>query len=234
MRRQAQATTDAPVPSAGSAVKVKPQPGQTNARAVADLVLTGALVNSALTKRFSQALPSEMLTLSECTDSMMATIGNVQAGDLRAGEALLTSQAVALNAIFAELARRSASNMGEHLGATEAYMRLALKAQSQCRATVETLAAMKNPPVVFARQANINNGGQQQVVNGAQAPGGASPAPAPVRESQPEQSKLLEASHGERLDFGAQGAAGGTHQELAPVGAVNRADERRRQGRGCA
>ena len=34
-------------------------------------------------------------------------------------------------------------------------MRLALKTQSQCRATVETLAALKNPPLVFAKQANI-------------------------------------------------------------------------------
>jgi hypothetical protein len=37
-------------------------------------------------------------------------------------------------------------------------MRLALKAQSQCRATLETLAQIKNPPVVLARQANIAQG----------------------------------------------------------------------------
>lgn len=41
------------------------------------------------------------------------------------------------------------------------FTRLALKAQGQCRATVETLAAIKNPPVVFARQANIAHGPQQ-------------------------------------------------------------------------
>jgi hypothetical protein len=40
-------------------------------------------------------------------------------------------------------------------------MRLAFKAQSQSRATIETLAAIKNPPVVFTRQANIANGPQQ-------------------------------------------------------------------------
>ena len=44
--------------------------------------------------------------------------------------------------------------MNEHLPAAETYMRLALKAQSQCRATLETLANIKNPPTVFARQAN--------------------------------------------------------------------------------
>ena len=52
-------------------------------------------------------------------------------------------------------------NMDEYIEATERYMRLALKAQGQCWATLETLAAIKNPPVVFARQANFANGPQQ-------------------------------------------------------------------------
>jgi hypothetical protein len=47
---------------------------------------------------------------------------------------------------------------------------MALKAQNQCRMSLETLATIKKPPVVFARQANINNGGQQQVNNGAALP----------------------------------------------------------------
>ena len=41
--------------------------------------------------------------------------------------------------------------MGEHIGAMETYARLAMKAQSQCRSTIETLAEMKNPPVVGNR-----------------------------------------------------------------------------------
>jgi hypothetical protein len=45
------------------------------------------------------------------------------------------------------------------------YLRLALKAQSQSRATVETLATVKNPPVVYAKQANFA-AGAQQVNNG--------------------------------------------------------------------
>ena len=49
--------------------------------------------------------------------------------------------------------------------AAETYVRLALKAQAQCRATLETLATIKNPPVVYARQANIA-AGRQQVNNG--------------------------------------------------------------------
>jgi len=57
-------------------------------------------------------------------------------------------------------------NMSEYINAAEIYLRLALKAQAQCRTTVETLVEMKNPrPVAFVSQANISNG-PQQVNNG--------------------------------------------------------------------
>jgi hypothetical protein len=74
-------------------------------------------------------------------------------------EAMLYSQALALQAIFVNAAIRVTEQ--EWFSNSEAYMRMALKAQSQCRATLETLAQIKNPAVVFARQANIAQGPQQ-------------------------------------------------------------------------
>jgi len=45
-------------------------------------------------------------------------------------------------------------------------LKLALRAQNQCRATIETLSVVKNPPTAtFVRQANIA-AGHQQVNNG--------------------------------------------------------------------
>jgi hypothetical protein len=108
----------------------------------------------------------------------------------------------------------------------EAYLRMGLKAQNQCRMTLETLASLKNPPVVFARQANINNGGQQQVNNGAPAPPTSSPAPNP----QVGANELLEAKLEQRLDTRAPCAAGGTDPHLETVAAVDRAANRRRKG----
>jgi hypothetical protein len=79
------------------------------------------------------------------------------------------AQAVALDAIFNEMARRAALNMGEYINATEVYLRLGPKAQAQCRATLQTLFEMKNPqPIAFVKQANIANG-PQQVNNGGRA-----------------------------------------------------------------
>ena len=93
----------------------------------------------------------------------------------------------------------------------------------QARGRSDPENAMKNPPMVFAKQANIANG-HQQVNNG---PGTTSPL-APAQERHPAPSKLLEEHDVERLDTGAQGAAGGTDSKLAAVGAVDRPEKRDR------
>ncbi len=161
------ATPTAPTPKSRR-LELEKRPGVTEDRLIADLVAEGEATNASNALRFVQAEHGE-LSLTDMLKALHAQGEAINRGDLSAAERMLNSQAVALNAIFGELARRAALNMGTHLQATEMYMRLALKAQTQSRATVETLAAIKNPPVVFARQANINNGGQQQVNNGTPA-----------------------------------------------------------------
>lgn len=125
---------------------------------------------------------------------------DASAGDLTRAEAVLAVQATTLDAVFNAMARKAAANIDKHADATERFLRMALKAQAQCRATLETLAAIKQGPVVFARQANINNGGQQQVNNGGGAP---SPAPRTRARSKGKASRsneLLEGGHGQRMD----------------------------------
>jgi hypothetical protein len=105
-------------------------------------------------------------------------------------EAMLFTQAHTLQSIFMNLSRRAALNMGEHMGAMETYMRLALKAQSQCVRTLEVLGALKNPPnVAFVNQANIAHG-PQQINNGM---------PSPAREIEKAPNELLEAHPSEQL-----------------------------------
>ncbi|MCX7178704.1 MAG: hypothetical protein NTX56_08010, partial [Proteobacteria bacterium] len=93
-------------------------------------------------------------------------------------------QATALQSLFVRLAE--ASMKASMLPQQETAMRLAFKAQAQCRATLETLAAIKNPPLVYARQANVTTG-PQQINNGA-----AVPLRARAREMKNEHSKLLD------------------------------------------
>ena len=135
-------------------------PGQTHDQLMAQVAADGIVGNARSLVAFGHGTFGE-LSLTDCAEVLTATAKGLNDGDLSAAVTMLSSQAVALNAVFGELARRSALNMGEYIEASERYLRLALKAQGQCRATLETLAAIKNPPVVFARQANIANGPQQ-------------------------------------------------------------------------
>ena len=192
-----------------------------------DLVADGVALNAILSLRFVEKQLGSM-SATEMMGSLKERGEAVNRGDLAASERLLYAQAVTLNAIFAELAARSQANMGSNIDAMDRLMRLALKAQGQCRATLETLSTIKNPPVVFARQANIANG-PQQVNNGA-AP---SQAPTHTTKSVSEPNELLEdRTHGSpTLDPRATAAASREDQRLEPVGAVNRPAHGRRQGR---
>lgn len=149
----------------------------------------------------------------ETVSVMKEKVSKVNNNDLSELEAILTSQAVALNVMFNELARRSALNIGEHINVAETYMRLSLKAQSQCTRTIEVLAAMKNPPVIFAKQANIANG-HQQINNGNNAT--STPAHAQEIESQP--NELLEVNHGSKtMDTRTAQAASRKDKAMATV-----------------
>lgn len=146
----------------------------------------------------------------------MAAAGD---NDLRRQEMMLAAQADTLDAIFSSLAWQAAS--ADIVPKFQAYMTLALKAQAQCRATVEALAEIKNPrPVAFVRQANIANGPQQ--VNNGVSP---DTSRAPARKGPTSSNELLEYSDGERLDGRPSSEAGRGDQTLETVGALYRAKD---------
>jgi hypothetical protein len=217
--------------SDANTLEVAMQPGKTEARMMAELVTSGIATNAVTMQRIADT-GFGALALTDLVATLNESGKAVNENDLAEAERTLNAQAVTLNLIFGELARRAALNMGSHLGAMESYMRLALKAQAQSRATFETLAAMKNPPVVFARQANINNGGQQQVNNGESSAvsGKGSGAHTQAGNLQTEQTGLLEAENGQRLDTRAARKASGSDSHLEAVGTINRPSKRRGQG----
>jgi hypothetical protein len=132
-------------------------------------------------------------------------------------EALLVTQAFALNAVFGHLIRLGMPVDGQRLHSCDLFLRMALRAQSASRATVEALTALKNPPVIYARQANVTSGAQQ--INNAFA------EPAHGRDLENGPNKLLEVSNGERMDIGATGATGRANQELEAMGSINRTED---------
>lgn len=136
----------------------------------------------------------------------------VNAGDMAQAEGMLISQAVALQSLFAKLVERGMNTAV--LPQYEAHMRLALRAQAQCARTLEVLAAIKNPPVVIAKQANIAN--QQQVNNGIPT-GQVSRG----REVEKSPTQLLETLPSERLESGTAATPSGVDSDLATVGALD-------------
>jgi hypothetical protein len=134
----------------------------------------------------------------------------VSSGDLSRVESLLMNQADALQSLFVGLVERSLRQ--EYHVHMEGIMRLALKAQSQCRATLETLAAVKNPPVVYARQANVTSG-PQQINNGVDL--------SRVRENVNAPNQLSGAVHELRQDTRASGAASAVDSSVEAMASVN-------------
>ena len=70
-----------------------------------------------------------------------------------------------LDNIFAEMTRRMALNMGEYLGPTETYARIAMKAQANSRATLEALAKLHQPREQAVKHIHVNEGGQAVVAD---------------------------------------------------------------------
>ena len=151
----------------------------------------------------------ERLDLPAFTAELRAQAAAVTAGDMSRPEAMLIGQATSLQALFSSLVNRA--HGAEYMPQLETYMRLALKAQSQCRATLETLASIKSPPVVYAQQANIAHG-PQQVNNG--------PGP---RENGIEQTQQSEASHELLPHARVPSLEGRANPALEAVGVLNRA-----------
>ena len=142
----------------------------------------------------------------------------VHSGDLGRAEGMLIAQAHTLDELFNHLARRARHNLGEYLIAGETYLRLAFKAQSQCRATLETLAQIKNPPsVAFVKQANIAHGPQQ--VNNE----GASELPR-TGENKIQQNKLSEVKHELLPDSRASALTGGINSPVGTLEKIDRAE----------
>ncbi len=134
-------------------------PGETDSRTDTRALLNPC-VQAGHTIRAVGKFKSDMLDL---VAELREQIEAVNRGDMKRPEAMLFTQAHTLNEMFNGLARRAFNQ--ENINRLESFMRLALKSQTQCRATLETLSIINNPPIVYTKQANIVASGQQQVVN---------------------------------------------------------------------
>lgn len=88
-----------------------------------------------------------------------------RADDLSVASQTLAAQAVSLDAIFTEMARRASDNLGGNPDIVDRYLRLALKAQSSCRSTLEALAKLHQPREQIVKHVHVSDGGQAVVAD---------------------------------------------------------------------
>ena len=197
----------------------------------ARMAVTPSLNGASVIQAYQSNVMGKDVELGGLVDQLRDTFTQVKGGDLHTLEAMLISQATALQTIFTSLARRACTQ--DRLPQYQTFLGLALKAQAQSRATISALVDLKYPrQATFVKQANIANG-PQQVNNGAVAGGDAEQYAQPrthAGKSAPEQNKLLEANHeqpGNRLDTRAPQKAERSYQAVETVAAVHRAKKPR-------
>ena len=208
-----------PVTSDPNALPVSRLPEQSPAQALARTALRPAINGAVVVKAYQGNLLGKDVDMSELVQGLTDSCKRVNAGDLSTLEAMLVSQATALQTIFTSLVCKA--QVQTQLRHLEAFMGLAFKAQAQSRATISALVDLKYPrQATFVKQANIAHGPQQVINAGAAAElkEQYAQARAHAGKSEPEQSKLMEADHGNYMDTRAQSTASGVNPHMATVG----------------
>jgi hypothetical protein len=200
-------------------VKVPRDP--TEAQAMAWVAVNPETNAAVVIDAFQSNIVGSDVNLMALIDALRKSTDQSKAGDLSDLEAMLISQATALQAIFASFARRAVSQ--QYQKNLEAFMGMALKAQAQSRATISALVDLKYPrQATFVKQANIANG-PQQVNYGTRA-----------GDIETQQNELLEDASHERLDTGTTPAATRGNPAVETMAAIHRPKKPRRQGQSGA
>jgi hypothetical protein len=141
-------------------VEIPAKQGQTGLEASTEFLLKPSLLAAKVIDSDKRQLSKDFIDLKYTQAMLERSIGEVKQGNLADVEAMLYSQAYALNVMFATLMTRA--NRQEYMPPTQALMSLAFKAQNQSRATLQALIQLKQPSqTTFVRQANIAQGHQQ-------------------------------------------------------------------------
>jgi hypothetical protein len=113
---------------------------QDEKKQMASLSIDSALSAASTNKTINKTIKADV---NDVFKAIQATSKEVVDGDLSSLEKMLTGQVYSLQSIF-NYATDKAVGAG-YLSQFQAYSKLALKAQNQCRNTVATLASMKTP-----------------------------------------------------------------------------------------
>lgn len=183
---------------ANNVLTVEQATEETGAQALTRRVLDPELRNAVSASTFAGKVLGndiEAPGLIDFIDHVQASTKKAAAGDLTIASRLLAPQAITLDTMFTELARRAGHNMGEYLDASERYGQLALRVQANSRAALEALA--KHTSRVSKRCAMFTLtrvGRLSSSINSTTTPGGGTEMQKPPNNPmQPEPARLAAA-----------------------------------------
>jgi hypothetical protein len=206
-------------------VEVQMKPGEREGEASARTIISPTY-QAACTLSYFHAAEDDFEAADLIKKLEEAVAETLKGKKLQESQRMLAAQALALDGIFNVLARMAAGNKNRNIQVFEVPLKLALRAQSQCRSTLEALNEIRNPKLAnIVGQANIS-GGHQQVNNDI--------GPSRAKEIKNPPNELLEEKQYEQLDFGETAETGRKNQTVEAVGAVNRAKKRGRKSKGSA
>ncbi|GGP25859.1 hypothetical protein GCM10010971_16780 [Silvimonas amylolytica] len=167
-------TDNAPETSRSGTLQVVRQTGENDATAMVRTATSALVRGTATGREFGKTVFGTDIDPTAYMETLQHQADAMKAGNMAEIETMLLTQANTLDMAFNRLATQAIQN--PLMQQMDTLLRLALKAQAQCRASLEALADIKNPrPVAFVKQANIAHGPQQ--VNNA-PPTTYKPAPA--------------------------------------------------------
>lgn len=137
----------------------------------------------------------------------------LEQGSMERANDILLAQAHSLNALSSYMIRKGHSS--DYIDHLKTYFNIALKAQNQCRMTLETLAEIKNPKPYIQN----NRAQYQQINNGEQAPH--------AQEKTKTTNELLTDGSNDYETMDTRGASetGETDKEMEAVGTKHRGKE---------
>ena len=194
-----------------SALRIQRYPGESNATALARTTAQPEIQAAYTQLAFNNSWLKERPGMNELVSELATQTQAVKQKKLGRGEEMLAAQAHTLDTLFNYLSRKATRS--EYLSQFEAYLKLALRSQAQCRSTWEAISAMQNPPLAgYVNQANIAHG-HQQVNNASRTVENANPP-----------DKLLEKTEHEPdtwMDRGTPTTAEGVDSPVEAVGKID-------------
>jgi len=179
-----------------------------------ELAVSANMLNASLALPFYDNIVNDV-SLLNIVNGLKQQIADVQAGDMTSIEAMLVAQANSLQTMFVSLGRKAVNS--SMLPQYTAFINLALKAQSQSRATIQGLTELKYPKqATFVKQANIANG-HQQINNGQASNETITRAPAHAQEIKYQPNELLSEMNNARMDTSRTTTTSGADKAMATV-----------------